>query len=228
MHFVSNRPDGFFPSGNQKRPYPPHVQWVINLYGVIAFSGPEFAAFIGNARLQVECTGKPPTAPIVRADTTAEFPVWPHRGPQPICQIDPYRYHGFYTAMTRIAIPTFRVRVSPVLDTCTRLLFIDIEQGREIDRKEVYLDALSLTERLTILRKSRVSIVICGGVSEVLENMLLSAKIDVISDITGEIEPVLQAYLSKRLDEPKFHMPGFRTMPQAQGIHGKEKDHESR
>lgn len=130
--------------------------------------------------------------------------------------------------MTRIAIPTFRVRVSPVLDTCTRLLLIDIEHGREIDRKEVYLDALSLTERMTILRKSHVKTVICGGVSEVLENMLLNAKIDVVSDITGEVDHVLQAYLSESLDEPRFHMPGFRTMPQDRGIHGKEKDHESR
>jgi len=149
-------------------------------------------------------------------------------GQQAIFQIGPYPQQGFYAAVIRIAIPIFRVRVSPVFDTCTRVLLIDFERSREVGRKEIYLDALSLTERMTIFIKSCVNIVICGGISKVLENMLLSAKIDVISDITGEVEPVLRAYLAKRLDEPEFHMPGFQTTPQAQGTHAKEKNHESR
>ena len=60
--------------------------------------------------------------------------------------------------MTRIAIPIFRMKVSPVFDSCTRVLLVDIEKDREVDRKEFYLDALSLNERLTILHKSGVDV----------------------------------------------------------------------
>jgi hypothetical protein len=41
--------------------------------------------------------------------------------------------------------------------------------------------------------------------------MLQSAKIYLISGIAGEIDEVVAAYLSKRLNEQRFHMPGFKT-----------------
>jgi predicted Fe-Mo cluster-binding NifX family protein len=112
--------------------------------------------------------------------------------------------------MVRVAIPTFRSRVSPVLDSCTRLLLVEVEHNREIERNEIYLDELSLTERMNILRKSHVTTVICGGISDMLQNMLQNANIYLISGIAGEIDQVVAAYLSKRLDEPQFNMPGFK------------------
>lgn len=130
--------------------------------------------------------------------------------------------------MIRIAIPIFRTRVSPVFDSCTRVLLIDTEHNREVDRKEIYLDALSLTERLTILRRSKVAAVICGGIGEVLETMLAGAKIDLICDIAGEVDRVLAAYLSGQLDEPGFYLPVNRTETRDSGIMEKEKDHERR
>ena len=88
---------------------------------------------------------------------------------------------------------------------------VDIETGREIDRKEIYLDALSPTERVTILRKSGVNTVICGGISRPLVNLLSGAQIALISDISGEIEAVLSAYLAEGLDDSRFRMPGAGT-----------------
>jgi len=55
--------------------------------------------------------------------------------------------------MIRIAIPVFQDRISPVLDACTRLLIVDLDKNVEIEREEIYLDDLSLAERLTIFKK---------------------------------------------------------------------------
>ena len=112
--------------------------------------------------------------------------------------------------MLRIAIPIFRARVSPVFDECTRVLLVDIENDQEIERKEIYLDELSLTERLSILQKSGVSTVICGGISDLLQNMLQSAKISLFTGIAGEVDQVLAAFMDEGLDESRFHMPGFK------------------
>ena len=112
--------------------------------------------------------------------------------------------------MIRVAIPVFRMRVSPVFDACTRILVVDVETAREIDRKEIYLDALSLTERVTILRKFGVHTVICSGISDRLANMLSGTRITLVSNISGEVEQVLAAYLAKSLDDPRFRMPGTR------------------
>ena len=127
--------------------------------------------------------------------------------------------------MIRIAIPIFRNKVSPVFDSCTRVLFVDIEEDREIDRKEIYLDALALTDRVSILLKSGVETVICGGIRDVMTSMLMGVKIDLISDITGEIDQVLKAYLAPGLDQTQFHIPGFRPGSHKKGINARERGH---
>ena len=124
--------------------------------------------------------------------------------------------------MTRVAIPIFRMKVSPVFDSCTRVLLVDIEKDREVDRKEFYLDALSLNERLTILHKSGVDVVICSGISEVMEKLVVGKKIELISNITGEIESVLKAYLTGELSREKFHGPGVHGSSNHNGTHTQE------
>jgi predicted Fe-Mo cluster-binding NifX family protein len=127
----------------------------------------------------------------------------------------------------RIAIPIFKNKVSPVFDSCTRVFLVDIEENREVDRKEIYLDALALTERVTILLKSGVETVICGGISDVMESMLMGVKIDLVSDITGEIDHVLKAYLDQGLDQTQFRIPGFRPDSHKKGTNARERDHEN-
>ena len=129
--------------------------------------------------------------------------------------------------MIRVAIPVFRKKVSPVFDTCTRVLLVDIENNREIDRKELYLDALSLTERMTLLLKSGVSVIICGGISDVMENMLVGKRIDLIDNITGKIENVLSAYRNKELSRPQFQLPGHYEASNGRGPNARELNHES-
>lgn len=112
--------------------------------------------------------------------------------------------------MVRVAIPIFRSRVSPVFDSCIRVLLLDIEHNQEIERSEIYLDEFSLTERMAVLQRSKVKTIICSGISDILQNMLQSVKINLITGIAGEVDQVVAAYLSKRLNEPQFHMPGFK------------------
>jgi predicted Fe-Mo cluster-binding NifX family protein len=179
--------------------------------------------YAGIALLQSHPTPEPvtdktaPDAIFAASRTDGAFPDPPTGNPE-----------KWDAAVIRAAIPIFMTRVSPLFDSCTRVLLIDIEQNREVDRKEIYLDALSLNERVTILRKSGVTTVICGGISEMLETMLAGADIELIGDITGEVDQVLDAYLTERLDEPRFHLPVFRTNASIPGIDGKEKGHESR
>ena len=72
-------------------------------------------------------------------------------------------------------------------------------------------EELSLFERLKILQKMNVSIVICGGVSDVFYKMIKGAKIRMIEGIAGEVDEVLIAYLRDCLNHPSFFMPGFKS-----------------
>jgi predicted Fe-Mo cluster-binding NifX family protein len=129
--------------------------------------------------------------------------------------------------VTRVAIPIFRKKVSPVFDSCSRVIFVDIKNNREVDRKEIYLDSLSITERMTILLKSGVSVVICGGISDVMENMIVGKKIDLFSNIIGEVEYVLKAYLANELDQSQFKMHGFQKAFTKKGTKARELHNEN-
>lgn len=118
--------------------------------------------------------------------------------------------------MKRVAIPTFQNRISPVLDSCRHMLLLDIENGNEMDRRNVYLGEMCLTERCGIFKNLDVAMVICGGISEILANMLKGSNIRLLNGIAGDIDDVITAFLEDDLDKPQFYMPGFKWDNQGQ------------
>jgi len=115
--------------------------------------------------------------------------------------------------MTRVAIPIFHSRVSPVLDLCTRLLIIDIDNSKERDRRELYLDHFPLPERFDLITKSGIDVIICCGISDVLDKMLQATDIQMFCGIAGNVEEVAKAFSNGHLDDPAFHMPGYAGNP---------------
>ena len=111
----------------------------------------------------------------------------------------------------RVAIPTYQNRVSPVIDSCAHMLIFDIDQAHEKERENVFLGDMPLGERCRLLRELGVGIVVCGGISETFEKLLQGSNIRLISGIAGDIEAVLAAFLTNRLDNPDFYMPGYKT-----------------
>ena len=108
----------------------------------------------------------------------------------------------------RIAIPIFHNRVSPVLDTCTRLLVLDYEGATVTQKKEISVDFCSQLERFEILRKLSPDVVICCGVTDVFDKMLGSANLRLISGIAGDVNQVVKAFMDNRIGDPRFRMPG--------------------
>lgn len=115
-----------------------------------------------------------------------------------------------FAIMVTIAIPIYKSRVSPVFDTCTRLLLIDFEDDRQVKRKEFDLDNFSLQQRLQLLEKNDVTVVICGGISDIFHTFLSNSKILLVCGICGNVDEVIQAHIDGRLDDPCFFMPGYK------------------
>lgn len=112
--------------------------------------------------------------------------------------------------MIRIAIPIFHHRVSPVLDTCTRLLIIDFEGQIEVNRQEVAFDIYSPSTRFEILKKLNLNTIICSGISEAFDRMLQSVGIKIICGIAGEVEKIVEAFRCDRVECSTFRMPGYK------------------
>lgn len=108
----------------------------------------------------------------------------------------------------RVAIPVFDGRISPVFDAARHLLLVDIADGREVRRTEHLLDEPELGPRARRVAAFGVDVLICGAISRLLETMLLSANVEVISQTSGQAEDVLRAFVSGQLTEDAFLMPG--------------------
>ena len=124
--------------------------------------------------------------------------------------------HG-KSLMERIAIPVFESRVSPVLDSCTRMMMVDIDDSGELCRSEIVLEKLSLVERLDLLSRWGIERIICAGVSDTMCKYIASKNIELISGIAGEIEKIINAYICNRLNNDCFLMPGKKGQSRTKG-----------
>ncbi|MBT8365645.1 MAG: NifB/NifX family molybdenum-iron cluster-binding protein [Deltaproteobacteria bacterium] len=112
--------------------------------------------------------------------------------------------------MERVAIPVFESRVSPVLDSCQRMMVIDIEDGREIHRQELSFEKMSIHERIEVIARWGIRKIICAGISEVMCKFLAGKNIALVSGIAGEFEKIINAYICDHLNDACFVMPGKR------------------
>ena len=118
----------------------------------------------------------------------------------------------------KIAIPVWEDKVSPVLDTASRLLIVEVLDQKEASRLEKSLDAHDLTLRCLRIKDLGIDVLICGAISRQFSNMLTASGMDIIPWISGNPEDVLRAYLQGTLLHPRFFMPGCRRKKFGQGV----------
>ena len=113
----------------------------------------------------------------------------------------------------KIAMPVWEGRISPLFDVAKQLLIVGIEDGHE--QIEVPMEEELPLFRAHHLTSLEVKILICGGISRSLSDILRGSGIKVISQIKGEADQVLDAYMRGNLDSPRFAMPGAMATSQS-------------
>ena len=108
----------------------------------------------------------------------------------------------------KVAVPTLAGRVSPVFDVARSLTVVDVEGDMEVGRGAAILEETEPAPRARRVAQLGVNVLICGAVSMPLEAMLVSAGVQVILHVCGPVEEVLQAFVSGRLTDQTFVMPG--------------------
>jgi len=108
----------------------------------------------------------------------------------------------------KIAIPVSGDRVSPVFDTARRVLLVDVDEDRPVERTEMSLEEPQLTSRANRIAEWNAEVLICGAISRPLEAMLLAAGVDVVPQTCGQVEDVIRAFVSGSLADDRFAMPG--------------------
>lgn len=110
--------------------------------------------------------------------------------------------------MTRIAIPYWQDRVSPVFDVAERVLLAEVEGGVVTRCGDLLLESDSAHDRSQLLRSAGVEVLLCGAISWPFELAMTGSGIMVMSQFCGALDAVLRAYAAGRLRY--FRMPGCR------------------
>jgi predicted Fe-Mo cluster-binding NifX family protein len=110
----------------------------------------------------------------------------------------------------RIAVPIWEDKVSPVLDTASRLLIVDIKDHKTDDSFETHLEDQDFPQRCLRIQGMGVDVLICGAVSRPFLRMLIASGIEITPGVSGNLEDVLAAYLSGTIHQQEFLMPGFK------------------
>ena len=108
----------------------------------------------------------------------------------------------------KLAIPIWDGRVSSAFDFAHRLLLVDIERGRETGRSEIPFSSESDPEKANRLKTLGVEVLICGAISRSLASQVRASGIKVLPYVVGQADEVLKAYLTGRLIQPQFALPG--------------------
>ena len=110
----------------------------------------------------------------------------------------------------KAAIPTWEDRISPVFDVARDILVVGVEDGTEVGRREAVIEETALAARAKRVVDLGANALICGAISQPLEQMLVSGGVSVVPHCCGPVEDVLRAFMSGELAKKTFLMPGCR------------------
>jgi predicted Fe-Mo cluster-binding NifX family protein len=96
-----------------------------------------------------------------------------------------------------------------VFDVCRHIHVVEAERDRILaERDEIVENSDCPAERATRLVEMGVHEIVCGAISGPLRAMIMGHGIGVIPFVSGDLSQVVQAWLSNRLNEDVFRMPG--------------------
>ncbi|MGI6630196.1 MAG: NifB/NifX family molybdenum-iron cluster-binding protein [Bacillota bacterium] len=106
----------------------------------------------------------------------------------------------------KLALAVFEDRISVIFDNSKQLQIVLIEDNLLKNRKEVYFNTLCIVKMIEMLKEESVEIIICGAISEYMQNIIERNGIKVIPWISGSVQNVLDAWMNGTLE--KLVMPG--------------------
>jgi predicted Fe-Mo cluster-binding NifX family protein len=110
----------------------------------------------------------------------------------------------------KVAIPVWQNNISSVFDFADKLSLAEIEEQTEKNRIEIPLPNEPIPQKAGRLKELGIDVLICGAISKPLAFLIVGTGIKIIPFVSGQIDEVLHAYVSGRLTDSRFLMPGCR------------------
>ena len=120
----------------------------------------------------------------------------------------------------KVALTVWGKRISPVFDSAQMLLISEIENSKIIKKEYETFNPESSHQLADLLNKQKISVLICGAISEVPANMIETYGIKLIPFISGSVDEILQSYAQNESILPNYLMPGCNHKYQIQSKKG--------
>jgi len=99
----------------------------------------------------------------------------------------------------RCAIPLLGPRVAPRFMFSSSLLVAKIKNKEVISTKTKNTENLDEYRRLELLLDLEVDVIVCGGISQSMSELISDCNINVICNVAGEYEEIINAYAQGKL-----------------------------
>lgn len=106
----------------------------------------------------------------------------------------------------KLALAVFEERISVIFDNSSQLLLVSIKDHLVTSTRKINFSALCTVEMIEILKDEAVTILICGAISDFMQQTMERNRIEVIPWISGSVQKVLDAWLNGTMEE--LVMPG--------------------
>jgi predicted Fe-Mo cluster-binding NifX family protein len=112
----------------------------------------------------------------------------------------------------KIAIPIFENRISPRLDCAKKILLVKVAEKdkKVISSRETEAQTGDTSGNIEFYLSNEITVVICGGISIEMQDMLVKHGIRVISWVTGEAKKALDLFIEGKLASGTMLCPGRR------------------
>ena len=99
----------------------------------------------------------------------------------------------------RAVLPLFGSRVSPNLLFSNQSLIVQIRSSQVVSKKIISTAAFLEADWIKVIEEFDIDVLVCGGIDKKFQNELEQREIEVIYNVAGEIDEVLEHLINKKL-----------------------------
>lgn len=110
--------------------------------------------------------------------------------------------------MGRAAFSLWNERIAPVFDVARNLWIVEVSDGQITGQTGRRFSTDDPDERAANLESMQVEALVCGAITRKARNAITDRGVKLVSFVAGDLEQVIQAWLSNSLDTLDHSMPG--------------------
>ena len=109
----------------------------------------------------------------------------------------------------KVAFSVWNGRIAPVFDVARQLCLIEVNDIGDCSAEQfLEIPNIPVLHKVKFLQEKNISILVCGAISRVFGDILLSRGIEVLPFVAGEYQQVITAWRKGENFDEAFAMPG--------------------